>query len=148
MSAQPLFDSAESMALAIDQQIADLLHGDPSYPSGHFLAPPETAVLRAIRYRRGAGNPIGIRELVSRLKITEREIKQIVRTLRVDFRLSIGSSKSATNGGYFLIVSIADQEIAARSPLDQIRAEVEVLKLLTSAERTRELLGQISLEVQ
>ena len=148
MTTAPLFQDDASAALAVDQQIAEILHGMPGGPRGLYLDSAETAVLRAIRFHRGAANPIGIRELVTRLKISEREVKQIVRTLRVDFRLPIGSSKSATNGGYFIIASIADQETAIQGPLAQIRAEAEILKVLTSPARTRELLGQIQLEVE
>lgn len=143
-----LFGLELHAALDVDQQIVNLMHGERGGPRGEHLDSAEIAVLRAIRYHRGAANPIGIRELQARLGISEREIKQIVRTLRVDFRLPIGSSKSATAGGYFVIASIEDQEIAAQGPLAQIRAEAEVLRAITSPERTRELLGQIQLEVQ
>lgn len=144
----PLFQPEAAAASEMDQRIAELLHGMPGGPSQLYLDSAECAVLRALRFHRGAANAISIRELTSRLKIAEREIKQIVRTLRVSFRLPIGSSKSATAGGYFVIVSIEDQEIAAQGPLAQIRAEAEVLRVITSPERTRELLGQIQLEAQ
>ena len=146
MSTAHLFSS--SAADAVDQQIVDLLTGKNGGPMGLRPSAEEMAVLRAIRYHRGAKNAISIRDLQAKIDLSEREIKQIVRTLRVAFRLPIGSSKSATAGGYFIVVSIEDQEIAASGPLAQIRAEVEVLRLITSPERTKELLGQIQLEVK
>jgi len=147
MSTSSLFPSEESYRAEIDQRIVDMLSGYRLGLRGEHLDSAEMAVLRAIRFHRGASNAISIRELQSRMKLSEREIKQIVRTLRIDFRLPIGSSKHSTSGGYFIIVSIEDQDIAAKGPLEQIRAEAEVLKVVTSPERTRELLGQIQLEV-
>lgn len=142
-----LFRAQSEVVEEIDQQISDLANGGRLGPLGQHLDSAEIAVLRAIRFHRGARNAITIAELRERIQLSEREIKQIVRTLRVDFRLPIGSSKNSVGGGYFVIVSIEDQEIATAGPLAQIRAEIEVLKVVTSPERTRELLGQIQLEV-
>jgi|SRR6185437_2067544 len=147
MSTEPLFKAEVSPADAVDQQIVELLHGLRNGPLGEHLDSAEMAVLRLIRYRRGVANAISIREIQEKLDLGEREIKQIVRTLRIDFRLPIGSSKNGSTGGYFIIASIEDQAVAVAGPLAQIRAEAEILKVLTNPERTRELLGQIQLEV-
>jgi hypothetical protein len=134
--------------IEIDQYIASLLVGESGGPLGLRLQPEEKAVLQAIRYHRGAGNALPIRELTQRLKMSDRQIKLIVRTLRINFRLPIGSSKHGTEGGYFIIVTPEDQAVFLKGPLDQIRAELEVVRAVAGHQSALELLGQLQLEAK
>ena len=149
---QSLFPDAEfskqERAAELDQQIVLLTAGKPGGPFNLQLTPDESAVLRAIRFHRGASNAIPIRELRSRIKLTDRQIKQIVRTLRVSYHLPIGSSKDAIDGGYFLILTAEDQKVFDASFLEQVRAQVQAHRCAAGPTRTRELLGQLLLEVQ
>lgn len=149
MTPQPLFANLpEERAAALDQDIDMLLRGVLGAPFGLSMENAEKAVLARIRYHRGAANPITIRELQAKTGFGEREIKAIVRKLRLSFRLPIGSSKHAGVGGYFLILSDDDLRVFLTGPLQQVRAELEVVRAVGGARAARELLGQLSLEVQ
>jgi hypothetical protein len=135
-------------AIEIDQYIASLLVGESGGPFGLRLQPEEKAVLQAVRYHRGAANAVPIRELTQRLKMNERQVKLIVRTLRISFRLPIGSSKHGIEGGYFIIITPEDQAVFLKGPLDQIRAELEVVRAVAGHQSALELLGQLQLETK
>ena len=135
-------------AAEIDQYIASLLVGESGGPFGLRLKPEERAVLQAIRYHRGAIQAVPIRHLAQRLKMNERQIKLIVRTLRINFRLPVGSSKHGTDGGYFIIITPEDQAIFLKGPLEQIRAELEVVRAVAGHQTALELLGQLQLEAK
>ncbi len=129
----------------VDRQIEDLAYGKPSF--GLSCAEQERTVLRAIRFHRGAENAVSIREITNLTKIEAREVKNIVRTLRCNFHLPIGSSKHATKGGYFIILTQEDQAIFDSDFLGQIRAQVDAHRAVSGPHRTRELLGQLQMEI-
>jgi hypothetical protein len=146
-----LAPSAEEMVKAIDLKIEKLLYNAAQGNSGSILTKEERYVLRRIRYRRGSANAITIDEIQDQIdvcikQLTARQVKQIVRTLRLDYHLPIGSSKSAT-GGYFLMISHADRAIYHAQVLDQVRAELEVFRAVDGHDAALELLGQLRLEV-
>lgn len=146
-STASLFPPSETdRVLRIDQAIASLLAGTHGGPLGLCLAPEEKSVLGMLRFRRGVANALGIRDIAERLKLTDRQVKSIVRTLRVHFGLPIGSSKNGVTGGYFLIITPDDLAVAVKGPLDQIRAEAEVLRAIAGGRAAAELLGQLTLE--
>jgi hypothetical protein len=154
MTEQSLFpESIEERRQTIDAQIEWLLFGKPGGPLGLTLSNDEKRVLTAIRYRRGAVNAISIadmREAMGRTAagaLTDREVKKIVRSLRVQFHLPIGSSKFGSNGGYFVMLTDKDHAILHSQVLDQVRAELEVLKAVDGPRAALELLGQLQLEV-
>ncbi|HEX4039043.1 MAG TPA: hypothetical protein VHX37_13365 [Acidobacteriaceae bacterium] len=135
----------EQRAVDLDCSIGHLLRGRVGGPFKTRLTEDEAAVLTGIRYHRGTANAITIAALRERTKLGEREIKAIVRALRINFRLPIGASKNSSTGGYFLVLTPEDLALAMKSPLDQIRAELAVVRALGGD--TREILGQLTLEV-
>lgn len=149
---QSLFPDAEltkqQRAEQLDQQIVALICGQAGGPYGIHLSADESAALRIIRFHRGVENAISIRTLRERLRKSDRDIKKIVRNLRVSFHLPIGSSKDSTDGGYFLILTPEDQRVFDASFLDQVRAQVQAHRCAAGPQRTRELLGQLLLEVE
>jgi len=154
MTEQSLFPdlavSIEQRRQTIDAEILWLLFGRPGGPLKLTLADDEKAVLAAIRYSRGAANACSIREIQRRPgceRLTDREIKKAVRTLRINFRIPIGSSKQGSGGGYFIMLTDEDHSILRNQVLDQVRAELEVLKSLDGPRAALELLGQLQLEV-
>jgi hypothetical protein len=110
-------------------------------------------VLTAIRFRRGAHRAITLCEMQQQMEITkdgklsDRLIKKTVRSLRLHFHLPIGSSKQGAEGGYYIILTDEDRSVFRNSVLDQIRAELEVLKSVDGPQAALELLGQLQLEV-
>ncbi len=132
----------------LDSQILALLMGHPGGPLALSLDEGEKAVLRAIRYHRGLDAAINIREIQQQSKLDVRSIKGIIRTLRISFRLPIGSSKHGTEGGYYLILTEADRAAWVKEVFDQVRAEVAVVRAAAGHQAGLELLGQLHMQMQ
>jgi len=151
MTEQSLFpEPLDERIRSIDAEILALLMGKPGGPQNFTLSLNEKQVLAAIRFCRGAANRVTIKNMQNFKGCEEldaREIKQAVRTLRINFRLPIGSSKQGSGGGYFIMLSAEDHNILRGQILDQVRAELEVLKSVDGPRAALELLGQLQLEV-
>lgn len=128
-----------------DREIMALISGHGTGRFGEHLSAEESAVLKIVRFHTSSANPITIRALRERTKLSERQIKDCVRTLRLNFRVAIGSSRNGERGGYFLILTPEDMSIFLSSAMRQIQAELEVVRAIAGPERVAELLGQISL---
>jgi len=135
----------EARSEYVDSQIGALLYGGSQ--GGLHLAQDEKHVLAAIRFHRGSNNAVSIREITKSTGLDPREVKNIVRTLRCNFQLPIGSSKHAVKGGYFIILTKEDQAIFDSDFLGQIRAQVDAHRAVSGPHRTRELLGQLQMEI-
>ena len=148
MSTQPsLFAESPEAAIAkLDNEILLMLIGQSGGPLGLVLSEDEKNVLRAIRYRRGLANTIAIAELQQITKLSARQIKEVVRNLRINFRVPVGSSKRANAGGYYLIITPEDRAAWVKDVLDQVRAELAVLRAAAGPQATLELLGQLHME--
>jgi hypothetical protein len=131
----------------LDADILCLLVGRAGGPLGLTLGQDEKAVLEMIRYRRGAKNAIPLRDIQQRTKLDVRTIKQAVRTLRMDFHLPIGSSKSSESGGYYLMITADDRAIWRKDVLDQVRAQIDVLRAANGRQAALEALGQLCEEL-
>jgi len=150
LSAQPsLFPESPEAAIArLDNNILCLLMGHNGGPLGLTMQDDEKAVLRTIRYMRGLANAITISEIEKVTKLSPRTIKEAVRTLRMSFGLPIGSSKNSGKGGYYLMITEADRAVWVKDVLDQVRAELAVLRAAGGQQATLELLGQLHMEVR
>jgi hypothetical protein len=140
-------ESAESQAHRLDADILSLLIGRAGGPLGLTLGQDEKAVLEMIRFRRGSKSAIPMRDIQQRTKLDARSVKQAVRTLRMDFHLPIGSSKSSQSGGYFLMVTSEDRAIWSKDVIDQARAQFDVLHAVNGKHATLEALGQLRAEL-
>ncbi len=131
----------------IDLEIERLLYS--GQVAGVSLSDDEKRILHSIRYRRGSANAISIRELQARINapMSDRAIKAVVHELRVTYRLPIGSNKGTPNG-YFIMVSPEDRAILYNQILDQVRAELEVLRATNQQHEALRMLGQLQLEMQ
>lgn len=136
----------EDLIERLDDEILWLLTGRSGGPLDLTPTDDEKAVLRAIRYRRGAGHAMPIRELQEITKLDVRAIKQTVRSLRCNFHLPVGSSKNATAGGYFLMITPDDVAIWRNDVISQVRAEVSVLRAAAGRQTALEMLGQLQME--
>jgi hypothetical protein len=144
--------SIQERAQSIDAEILALLIGKSGGPFGLHLSEIESQVLSAVRFHRGAARALTIREMRDTrpgcAKLTDREVKAAVRSLRVTYRLPIGSSKmGSAGGGYFIMLTAEDHSILRGQVLDQVRAELAVLKSVDGPRAALELLGQLQLEV-
>jgi hypothetical protein len=107
----------------------------------------EKSILMILRMHLGAERAIKIRELVEKTGLDPRAVKEAVRSLVIDFKLPIASSKAGRDGGYFLILTDTEQRDAVSTVSKQIRAEAMRLRVLAGAHDTVQLLGQLQLEV-
>lgn len=132
-------------AQALDQKIVDLLYGKGTSIFGDPLSFGQRGVLKALRYHTSSDNTITIRELRAKAGGNERDVKDSIRALRLNFGLPIGANRSGENGGYYFILSQKDMQIFLSQYLQQIRAELEVVRAVGGESATRELLGQLAL---
>jgi len=148
MTGEPLLfpEPQEAYIARIDGEILRLLCGQEGPLPGVTLDQQEKDVLQLVRFRRGLGSAVPIREIQQKTALSPRTIKDVVRTLRLNFRLPIGSSKRG-DGGYYIMVTREDVSAWSATVLDQVRAEVAVLRAAAGPDATNELIGQLSLEV-
>jgi predicted DNA-binding transcriptional regulator YafY len=135
--------TAEEMTAKVDAQILHLIMGDSGGPFGLTLGTLEKSLLGALRFQRGHKKAVSIAALQRYLEVDARTIKQAVRTLRLNFRLPIGSSKSSSGGGYYIMITPQDVAMWAKDVLDQVRAEVAVLRAAAGEQAGLEILGQL-----
>lgn len=133
---------------ALDLRITQLLYGAGEGQFGLSLNSMERTVLKVLRYHTSVANAITIAQLSEKTKLNAREVKEIVRRLRLGFGLPIGASRSGSSGGYYFILTDEDRRLFKTQFMQQIKAELEVMRVVCTAEETRELLGQLTLEVQ
>jgi hypothetical protein len=132
----------------IDDEILRLLMGKPGGPLQIPLSDEEKMVLENIRYHRGLTNAVNIGEIHAHTKLNVRTIKAAVRTLRLNFRVPIGSCKHATEGGYYIMIDAGDRATWIKDITDQIRAEAAVLRAAADDQAALEMLGQLRMEIE
>jgi hypothetical protein len=130
----------------IDAEILRLLCGGLG-PMRQTLGDNERAVLTAIRYHRGLANPINIRAIQLTTQLSDRQIKEAVRGLRLTFRLPIASYKHASLGGYYLWMTDEDLAPWLNDVAGQITSEVQVFRAATSEAAALTLAKQLWPEV-
>ena len=133
----------DEMAGEVDDQIRDLIMGYSGGPLGLTLGTIEKSILRSLRFHRGHENALSIGKLQQDLDVDARTIKQAVRTLRLNYRLPIGSSKQSSGGDYYIMLTPQDVAIWSKDVLDQVRAEVAVLRAAAGDQVGLEILGQL-----
>lgn len=138
----------EERAQTLDQRITSLLYGQGAGLFSQELNAPERAVLKALRYHTSSSNPITIRSLSEKTELNARDVKDIVRRLRLGFGLPIGANRSGETGGYYFILTDEDRRLFKAQFMRQITAELEVMRAVVGVEETRELLGQLTLEAK
>ena len=139
-------EPAESVSARLDSTIVCLLFGTPGGRFEVALDGDERAVLAAIRFHRGRDNAININAIQQRTHLNGRAIKKAVRGLRLNYFLPIGSSKHSAEGGYFLMLTPEDRAVWSTDVLDQVRAELSVLRAAAGHQAGLELLGQLRQE--
>jgi len=118
----------EELAAKIDKQILDLILGYSGGLYGLALGTVEKSVLRMLRNHNGYESAVSIADLQKSLALDARTIKQAIRTLRLNYHLPI---------------TRRDVEIWAKDVLDQVRAEVAVLRAAAGNQIGLEILGQL-----
>lgn len=140
-------DPAER-AKALDQRLVELIYcmGDGGLYN-QTVSAEERAVLKALRHHTSSTNPVALRTICEKADLSERQVKDCIRNLRLSFRLPIGASRSGAGGGYWFFVTDEDRVLFRSIYLRQILSELEVLRAVDSKEAVLELLGQLASEV-
>ena len=108
----------------------------------------QKTVLASLRFHKGAQNAIKIKDLTLATRLSDRAIKAAVNALRLDFGVLIGSSKSATTGGYYLILTDEERQASAELPADEIRERAAWLRVLKGKHYVLDLLGQVQIDIE
>lgn len=108
--------------------------------------------LRILLFHPGAQSAVSLRDLMGKLDRvtselpTERETKDAIRGLVVDFKVRIGASRSRPFG-YFLITTIQEARDSARPYINEIRELAARVRVLLDPHDLAELAGQQWLEL-
>jgi hypothetical protein len=108
--------------------------------------------LRILLFHQGAQRPISLRDLMGKLDRvtselpTERETKDAIRGLVVDFKVRIGASRSRPFG-YYLITTTQEARDSARPYINEIRELAARVRVLLDPHDLAELAGQQWLEL-
>jgi hypothetical protein len=104
-------------------------------------------LLRILLYHSGAQRAISLRDLMVKLDRvikpvpTEREIKDAIRSLVVDFKVRIGASRSKPFG-YFFVTTPQEARDAAHLYISEIRELARRVRVLLDPHDVAELEGQ------
>jgi hypothetical protein len=104
-------------------------------------------LLHILLYHQGAQRAISLHDLMVKLERivkntpTEREIKEAVRSLVVDFKVRIGSSRSKPFG-YFFVTTPQEARDAAHLYISEIRELARRVRVLLDPHDLGELEGQ------
>jgi hypothetical protein len=130
-------------AAEMDALVNGVLGGriSPGWP----LSDGARLVLRELRNARGAGQAKQISELTHVCHMKEREVKEAVREIVVDFQVPIVGSRRPPYG-YYLPVTPAERIQAATTLKHEIRALASRVRALEGKHSLREFLGQMQIE--
>jgi hypothetical protein len=104
-------------------------------------------LLRILLYHSGAQRAISLHDLIVKLSRlmtplpTEREIKDAIRSLVVDFKVRIGASRSKPFG-YFFVTTPQEARDAAHLYISEIRELARRVRVLLDPHDLAELQGQ------
>lgn len=139
-------ETREALTERFDAEILALLTGGAGGPRSMTLEHDEKRVLQLLRFHRGLAKALPIRELQLGTGLGPRTIKEIVRNLRLSFRLPIGSSKRGGEGGYYVMVTAEDEAAWVNDVLSQVRAELAVVRAAVRKSESLERIGQLVME--
>lgn len=102
-------------------------------------------VLSTLRFHVGEAAAIKGSELCRRHDLSERQLKDVMRSLVVDFKIRIGASRQQPYG-YYLVKTAEDAEHAAAPYEKEIRELARRVRVLRGQQFLAELCGQLALE--
>jgi DNA-binding IscR family transcriptional regulator len=105
----------------------------------------QRGLLGMLKARRGRERAMPIGEISERLKITPRQVKDLVQDLRLNFRVQIGASRDSNEGGYFLGNTREEMVVSSTQMLHQAVTMLRVVSVMRSEHDTEDLITQIRL---
>jgi hypothetical protein len=137
---QQRFTFAQDPVGALEEIISQVL-ANPTLNE----VPHARELLLILRYHKGPLNPRPGKELIAQLKIGERELKQLARTLHMDFGVPVAANRHPPYG-YYLCVTAEDRIRASHHYIHQAIAELARGRAYQPEKTMLELLGQAELE--
>jgi len=102
-------------------------------------------LLGMLKARRGRERAAPIGEICERLRITPRQVKDLVQDLRLNFRVQIGASRDASDGGYFLGNTREEMVVSSTQMLHQAITMLRVVHVMRAEHDSEDLLRQVRL---
>lgn len=127
-----------------EQQIHDVLYGNAApWP----LTVDQRQLLTAMRFHIGRQRAIPLHQLCGNLKLGEREAKNLMRSLVVDFKVRIGAARTQPYG-YYLITTAEEAHEAAAVYWSEAFELIRRARVLEDKHKVLEMLGQIRAEFE
>lgn len=143
MPTAPLFETFADRAL---ERMDDVLSNrgckwSASYDQKTFLG--------LLRAHQGRARVVSLGEIGERMRMSPREVKDMVQDLRLNFYVPICASRDGESGGYFLAATLAEIDDSNRPMLRQAITMLRVCKAMRGPDYTvAEVLGQLKLELE
>ena len=131
--------TAEAPGPLFAEKPADLFADSEAEPSGI-----ERRVAGIVHRAQGRHSPVKLKAICAETGLDEREAKDVIRRLRRNHRMPIGSRRGQ-DAGCFWIVDADDEAIAAAPIESQIVDMAITLRAMTSKRRRARLLGQVEM---
>jgi hypothetical protein len=132
---------AEERRGCLDEQVANLLLGKTPF----CITEHQRRLLHILAKRYGRDRAISIGELKQRLEISERAIKDMVRSLVTDFFLPVGASRNGSDGGYYLVMTAEEARSTAQPYIDEALKLLKRASVLVGHRAILELRGQLAI---
>jgi len=132
---------AQERRAHLDDQITRLLLGESQFR----ITEQQRRLLHILSKRYGRDRAIRISEIRQRLEISERTIKDLVRSLVTDFRLPVGASRDGVDGGYYLVMTPEEARSTAQPYIDEALKLLDRARVLVGDRAILELRGQLAI---
>jgi hypothetical protein len=125
-----------------EKQIVDLLFGRSPWP----VTEQQKQLLQVLRSHCGRESAVPLADICARTKLGEREVKDLMRSLVVDFKLRIGAARSKPSG-YYLVTTAEEAKDAAQVYESEIKELAKRVRVLRGPHFVCELLGQLRIQM-
>lgn len=142
MTDQLQFEAFADREAEVLTQIGNLLLGKGPWP----LTPEQKTLLYAMEFHIGRAKAVQLARLCELTRLKDREVKNLMRSLVVDFKVRIGAARTEPYG-YYLIVTADEAKEAAQVYESEIIELAKRVRVLRGREFVAELLGQIRMKL-
>jgi biotin operon repressor len=107
----------------------------------------EIELLRSLLFHVGKDRAISRADLARKLNKPDRLVRSMVRSLRMDFGVAIGTNRSAGNSGYYLVSTAEEARELTQKLQQQAISILRVCRSLGGRHATAEFFGQARIEL-
>ncbi len=128
-----------------DAHAQEVLRNHYTPANGWELTGLQRTILQRLVHRLGQSQAMPLKDLQLITGESDRNIKEAIRGLVVDFRVRIGASRGEVNG-YYLITSREEALATAQPYISEVRQLVRRIRVLLDPHDLAELAGQLRLD--